>query len=320
MFGTTLTLWGLPADSSHDGERGSCVGLFFPTGEECPVEPPLKPFLSMPTSCGGPLTTTLHANAWLEPEYHTASFESPAIEGCEKESFNPSLKIDVDPGKADSPAALNVNLHVPQSESAEGLSSALLKKAVVTLPQGVSVNTAAASGLEGCSEAQFGLHANEPAHCPDASKIGTAKIDTPLLEDPLEGSLYQAQQNANPFGSLLAAYLVAEGHGVIIKQAAKFDLNQSTGQITATFDNVPEQPFEDLELSFFGGPRGSVGTAAELRHLPDELLAQPHLRQPADQRHHVLRREPGMLDGRLQPGLRGRDHQPGGWRLRAVRR
>ena len=86
---------------------------------------------------------------------------------------------------------------------------------MVTLPQGVSLNTSAASGLEGCSESQIGLHANEPAHCPDASKVGTAKISTPLLEDPLEGALYIAKQNANPFGTLLAGYLVAEGHGVI---------------------------------------------------------------------------------------------------------
>ena len=103
----------------------------------------------------------------------------------------------------------------------------------------MSVNTSAASGLEGCSEAQFGLHANEPAHCPDSSKIGMAKIATPLLADPLEGSLYLAQQNANPFGSLLAGYLVAEGHGVILKQAARFDLNQSTGQITAHLRRCP---------------------------------------------------------------------------------
>ncbi len=101
--------------------------------------------------------------------------------------FDPSLAMQVDPGKADSPAALSVKLHVPQNEAPEGLATAPLKKAVLTLPQGLSVNTSAASGLEGCSEAQFGLHANEPAHCPDASKVGTAKITTPLLEEPLKG-------------------------------------------------------------------------------------------------------------------------------------
>jgi hypothetical protein len=269
LTGARFELWGNPADSSHDPFRGKCQDLFGSSGN-CPYNPnsssgfePPKPFLTLPSACSGPLATTLRANSWLEPgNYDEASFlthdslDTPVgIEGCEKLPFDPSLKMQVDPGKADSPAALNVNLQVPQNEAPEGLASSLLKKAVVTLPQGVSVNTSAASGLEGCSEAQFGLHANEPAHCPDASKIGTAKITTPLLEEPLQGALYLAQQNANPFGSLLAGYVIAEGHGVIIKQAAKFDLNQSTGQITATFDNVPQLPFSDVELDFFGGPR-----------------------------------------------------------------
>jgi hypothetical protein len=264
-----LELWGNPAAKIHDEYRGECLSIEGESEGICPYNGnkgfngPTKPFLTLPTACQGPLVTTLRANAWEEPNnYQEASFISRdrfgvpvGIDGCSKLPFDPSLQMQFEPGKADSPAALKANLHVPQSDAPEGLASSLLKKAVITLPQGVSVNTSAASGLDGCSEAQFALHANEPAHCPDASKIGTAKITTPLLEDPLEGALYLAQQDANPFGSLLAAYVVAEGHGVILKQAVRFDLNQSNGQITATFDNIPEQPFEDLELEFFGGPR-----------------------------------------------------------------
>ena len=136
--------------------------------------------------------------------------------------------MQTDPPGAAQPTALSATLHLPQhNDRFNGLVTAQLKKAVVKLPQGVASTPRRQTVSACCSEAQFGLHANEPAHCPDASKIGTAKITTPLLEDPLEGPLYLAQQNANPFGSLLAAYVVAEGHGVILKQAAKLDLNRT---------------------------------------------------------------------------------------------
>jgi hypothetical protein len=252
VTGTELRFWGVPGDPSHNAARGG------------PFEGPVRPFLSNPTPCTGPVLTSLRANSWPDPNnYAQASFLSHdsahipvGIEGCLKLPFDPSLDTQVEPAKADSPAALSVNLHVPQSEPPGGLVTSPLKRAVVTLPQGVRVNTSAASGLEGCTEAQIGLDNANPASCPDSSKIGTAKITTPLLEEPLQGALYLAQQDANPFGSLLAGYVVVEGHGVTLKQAAKLDLDPGTGQITATFDDVPQLPFSDVELSFFGGPHG----------------------------------------------------------------
>ncbi len=267
VVGQELRLWGVPGDPSHDEARG-CGPVACGGGQEpIPFGGPVLPFLSNPTSCTGPVATTIRMNSWQEQgNYQEASFlshnaldEPIGADGCDKVSFDPSLSLQSDPPSAATPTALSATLHVPQHNvDTEGLVSSHLKKAVVTLPQGVSVNTSAAAGLEGCSGAQVGLHANEPAHCPDASKIGTALITTPLLEDPLEGAFYLAEQNANPFGSLLAGYLVAEGHGVILKQAAKFDLDQSTGQLTATFEDTPQLQFSEVELAFFGGPRGGL--------------------------------------------------------------
>ena len=68
--------------------------------------------------------------------------------------------------------------------------------------------------------------------------LGAAKIVTPLLEDPLEGSIYLAQPYANepafgspehPGGSLLALYLVAEGDGMLIKLAGKVEADPQHG-------------------------------------------------------------------------------------------
>ena len=92
----------------------------------------------------------------------------------------------------------------------------------MTLPAGFAISPSAAGGREACTPAEIELDNAKAPSCPEASMLGTAKIVTPLLEDPLEGSLYLAQPYANepafgspehPGGSLLALYLVAEATG-----------------------------------------------------------------------------------------------------------
>ncbi|MCL2770681.1 MAG: hypothetical protein FWD42_11345, partial [Solirubrobacterales bacterium] len=97
--------------------------------------------------------------------------------------------------------------------------------------------------------------------CPDASKIATVKVKTPLLEHELEGAMYLAAQNANPFGSLVAMYMVVEDpySGSLIKLAGEVSLS-ATGQIVTRFENTPDLPFEKLEIHFFGGERAPLTT------------------------------------------------------------
>ena len=90
--------------------------------------------------------------------------------------------------------------------------------------------------------------------CPNGSKIGTVKIKTPLLEHELEGEVYLAAQDANPFGSLVAMYIVAEDPlGEHHQARGRSVVEPATGQIVTTFKNTPDVPFENLELHFFGG-------------------------------------------------------------------
>jgi hypothetical protein len=253
VTGTELRFWGVPGDPSHNAARGG------------PFEGPVRPFLSNPTPCTGPVLTSLRANSWPDPNNyaqasflsHNAADEPVGTDGCDKLSFEPSLDIQTDPPGAAQPTALSATLHVPQhNEDPNGLVSSHLKKAVVNLPPGVTVNAAAANGLGGCSEAQFGLNNDNPVSCPSDSRVGLGEIVTPLLTNPLTGSIYLAQQNANPFGSLLAIYYVVEEQGVTIKIAGKIDTDPNTGQVTATFDNNPQLPFSEFKLDFFGGPGG----------------------------------------------------------------
>ncbi len=246
-----LRLWGVPGDESHDPFR---VGPF-----EGGV---VRPFLSNPTSCVGPVLTSLRLNSWQEPgNYQEASFlshnaamEPVGTEGCDKLSFEPSLSVQSDPPSAAQPTAISATVHVPQhNEDPNGLVTSHLRKAVVKLPQGVTINASASNGLGTCSQAQFGQTSPDPASCPEDSKIGTAEVVTPLLEQPMTGSLYQAEQGSNPFGTLLAVYMEVQQQGVRVKLAGRIDLDPVTGQVTTTFDNNPQVPFDDFKLNFFKG-------------------------------------------------------------------
>jgi hypothetical protein len=264
--GVWLKLWGVPAESSHNHER-SCPefrGKPVGTGAEyhlgCEDSALPVPFLINPSSCAGPSTAKLHIDSWSEPgEYASATdSEVPATTGCEHLSFEPKLTVQPENQIADSPSGLGVELRVPQNTSPEGLDSSTLKKAVVALPAGVSVSPSAADGLVGCSPAEIGLDNANKASCPDTSKIGTVEITTPLIYPTLKGEAYIAEQNNNPFDSMVAIYIVVEADGALVKLAGKVELNPVTGQIVTTFDDTPQVPFESFELYFFGGPRGPL--------------------------------------------------------------
>ncbi|MGH9031617.1 MAG: hypothetical protein ACRDZV_05755, partial [Acidimicrobiia bacterium] len=219
IVGSKVTFWGVPADDSHDGQRGACLV----EGGSCPVDIPLKPFLSNPTDCStGPVRTHIQVESWAG-QSDSAFFDTHDVPpneetllgptGCERLEFDPSIRVQPTSTLPDSPTGLDVELTVPQTDDPDGLATAHLEKAVVTLPEGMTVNPSSADGLQACSPAQIALDSRADPTCPEASKIGSVEIDTPLLEDPLKGAVYVAQQNENPFRSLLAIYIVAKGPG-----------------------------------------------------------------------------------------------------------
>ena len=267
---TEVTLWGVPADPIHDKERGRCMERGGPTGDICTSNVPPKPLINFPTACSPPIETTIRSNPWTGPNFwsegsflsHGADGVPVAIEGCEKLGFEPRMTFAMEPSTAASPGSLDVTMAVPQNGGPEGLVSAHLKKVTTTLPEGVTLNTSSADGISSCSLEQIGLNEGAPSECPESSRIGTVRIKTPLLEDELGGSLFLAEQNRNPFNSLIALYLAIENekNGVYVKTAGKVDLDPVTGRLTTTFDGQPQLPFNEFELSFAGGPRAALAT------------------------------------------------------------
>jgi hypothetical protein len=269
---TAFTFWGVPASPVYDPYRGDCLQG---TGDsQCShsLGLPLKSFLTNPMDCSaGPLTTTLQADAWGNAGiFSTASFDEDvngvpmAVHDCEALQFPAEAKAAPTSRSADSPTGFDFDLKVSQEgiDSPGALATPPLKRAVVTLPQGLSINAAAADGLGVCSEDQIGLDSSAPDRCPTSSKVGTVEVTTPLLKDPVPGSVFLAQQGTNPFRSLLAMYLVVDdaARGLRIKLPGKVAPDAQTGQLTATFDNNPQLPFSNLEVRFKGGNRAPLMT------------------------------------------------------------
>jgi hypothetical protein len=271
ILATTLVFWGVPADPSHDAQRGSgmiCVAdINDPAncfGGGSPSTLPPTPFLTNPTSCfDGPLEVELRADSWSHPDvpvntsftFRDSASNPLTMKGCDRVPFAPTVTATADARGAGAPSGLTVNVHVPQSNGAAGIATSALRKAVVQLPPGMAVSPSSADGLGACTPEQVGLHSTAAPACPDSSKLGTVEVDTPLLDEPLKGAVYLTAPTDQ---QLLALYLTASGSGVQVKLAGTVDADPKTGQLTATFDNNPQLPFSDLTVTFKTGPRAPL--------------------------------------------------------------
>jgi uncharacterized repeat protein (TIGR01451 family) len=295
VFGIRAQLWGDPSSKSHDYSRGTCAyngGI-----DNCPTVPTQNtPLLTAPTSCEGAPGLEASADSWGDPgDFHHrgAPFgdlegNQLGIDGCNQLSFEPTLKARPTTNVADSPTGLSVDLRIPQTNDLNLLGTANLRKAQVTLPEGLVINPSGANGLRGCSSDQIGIDpanglANgAPPNCPNASKIGTVEVDSPLLAqydeenrvkrdpeghplpEPLFGAVYVATPHDNPFDSLLAIYIAIDdpATGVVVKLAGHVVADPETGRLTTTFANNPQLPFEEFKLEFFGGASAPLRTPA----------------------------------------------------------
>jgi hypothetical protein len=299
VFGSRVDLWGDITLKSHDDLRGSCV--FAVIVESCPLptadeQPAL---LSLPGECTEePLRFEAHADSWEVPGlFEHAQYESSdlldqpvELQGCEQLKFKPTLTLRPTTGLADSPSGLDAELQQPQNFDPEENSTAPLRDALVTLPPGLSANASQADGLGVCTGAQIGMLSGvgqspvrlskAPDSCPDASKLGTVEVESPLLaqidEDnkvvrdsagnpvprPLHGNLFLAKPFDNPFSSLLAIYIAVEDprSGVVAKLAGRVEPDPVSGQLSTRFSENPQLPLSDVRLHLFAGSRASLQT------------------------------------------------------------
>jgi hypothetical protein len=272
VTGLSITLWGVPSEPSHDAVRafprplplsGACqaaeVACEF--GAASSADP--TPFLTNSTDCsGGPLVAALSISAYQEPEPKTYTAEGLAPSGCDQLIFAPTLSVASDDTQAETPAGYIVELTVPQSDDVEQLAPPQLKDATIELPPGVSLSPSAGNGLQACSDQRFGLETIEPPACPPSSRLGNAQIHMPLVAAPLVGGVYLGTPQCDPCsnadassGRMVRLFIEAHGAGLEFKLPGVVDIDPTTGQLTVTFSNSPQLPFDDIQIELRSGPR-----------------------------------------------------------------
>jgi hypothetical protein len=308
VFAFKAQLWGNPSDPAHDGMRGNCY--FQPlnlgsdeepefestSGETCPAAPRPRPLLTSPTRCTGPNLTTYLTDSYEDPgalleeepdlsdpnwvrrgvENHDAEGNPQQFTGCEKLRFLPSTETQVSSEQAETGTGFdfNVDFNDEGLVSTTGLAQSTVKEAEVTLPEGVTIDPSVAEGLAVCSPGDLKretLGSAPGAGCPNASKLGSIELESPLIEEVVDGSIFLAQQDdpatttpgaENPFDSLIALYLVIRNTdlGVLAKLPVKVEPDPKTGQLVATLKDAPQLPVGHFNFHFKEGARAPLIT------------------------------------------------------------
>ena len=280
--GARVTFWGVPGDESHknfrtypDTEHEATAGAPFGDNE-------VQPLITNPLDCGFDNGgSRIRIDSYNHEDQFSPIQEYPTplnVHGCEdpRIRFNPDVELQPTNRDAGASTGLAVHLKVPQRNYTvsdvkklygangytQGVGTPPMKKAIVTFPEGMTINSGAAQGLGVCTAAEIGLGTDDPVGCPDSSQYGTLILHTPILpiDEQPEGFIYVAKQNDNPFHNFLSMYMVIQEpeRGILIKIPFRLDLNQRTGQLTGTFDDLPQLPMSDMEMRFKGGNRAGL--------------------------------------------------------------
>jgi hypothetical protein len=290
VYGLTLTIWGTPWAIRHNGQRGECLNEAEPAFPfaKCPVGVGARshlPFayLTLPASCTGPIAFSIVANSWQQSAFagatalsRDASGAAAGLTGCAALHFEPVATAQATNPRASSPSGFDFSL-TPKEEALtnpERRVPSQARTAVVTLPEGMTINPSLAAGLGACSATGYGAETATSAPgagCPETSKIGTFTVQSPLFEETVRGAVFLAEPDdratarpgaENPFDSLLALYLVAKlpARGVLVKVAGKLVPDPASGRLTATFDDLPQLPYSNLKIHFREGQRAPLVT------------------------------------------------------------
>jgi hypothetical protein len=230
LVASRLEFWGVPADPAHDAARGGAS------------DAPRKAFLTLPTACAGPQTTTLTVTSYNNETATKTATTATGATGCDTLPFSPKLSAVAD-GRtsAANGAGLTVTLEQPVEQ-------ANVRSVSVVLPKELTARGSTVVGA--CLEATFQA---DPSRCAGA-QVGTVSSSTPLLTGTLDGPVYLV---AHPSG-LPTLEAVLTGPGLLIRLTGSITF---TPALTSTFASVPDLPITRFVLTLPPGPHSALAAS-----------------------------------------------------------
>lgn len=233
------------------------------------------PFALLGADCSQPQVTKLSGTTYEGgADAKTSSYQ---LTDCASAPFAPTLALSTAQTRPDLPTAATVTASFGAGSG--GRVAASPKQVSVTLPAGLSLAAQIASGPSGlrtCSADAFGVTTVAASACPDGSAVGTVKITSPVLNDPLSGDVFvgpQAQAGALPAVYVEAA-LSAASNAPRVKLVGTLSTNDQN-QLVATFADLPQVPVSSFVLSFRGGSNAAFVTPPTCGSSNATVVAQP---------------------------------------------
>lgn len=214
-----LEFWGVPASQAHDELRFPII----PGGRQS--SQPLVPFTRSPTSCQPGSGLPVEVDSHQDPgNFGSATGTTPLVGGCGKLAFFAVLDAGFTTTETGTPAGLDLAISIPADLTPQGLSSSDAEEIFLALPPQLDL---------------------DEGSLPSASSLGSFAAAVLGVEAPLEGDiLFDGTESAGSHRLLL----LGASEGLDLELPAFLEYDGATDSWALEMPNLPQLPFEELEL------------------------------------------------------------------------
>jgi hypothetical protein len=131
-----------------------------------------------------------------------------------------------------------------------------LKSVAVTLPKSFEIDQRHLGNI--CSKAQLARE-----RCAGRQPIGSVKVETPLLAEPLKGPAYAV----SGYGKLPHLAFILAGQVTLVPEATSASVNG--GHLKTTVPVIPDAPIGHFQLTLLGGAHGYLINSRDLCAAPN---------------------------------------------------